>query len=158
MGENDGDPLPRGLDPEAAASEAGVAEGVGGDRLPARASGGLSCPAQSVGTFAGEGLGDRAPGEEPRRPQPLPAESEHLFRGHEQAGVPRQAAQRAYVAVLGNAAQERCLTGEAQSLLRGELDLSPVVEPAFDDRLRRRIPGERAERSQAQRGGNMRVE
>lgn len=72
--------------------------------------------------------------------------------------MPAEPTHRARVPILRHAAQEGGLARELHSLLRGELDLFPVVEPALDDLLRRRIPGQGAERGQAQGSGHVEVE
>ena len=90
--------------------------------------------------------------------QPLPPQGQHLVRGGEETGVAAQVAERARIAVLRHAAQERRLAGQLQALLGGELDLLPVVEPALDDLLRRRVSRQRAERRDSERAGDVQVE
>ncbi len=150
--------LALGFDPEAAAGETGVAEGVGRERRAARAVGALARPAQSVGTAALESVRDRRRAQQPRRAQPLPRERQHLAGGHEEPGVTGEAAQRPRIAVLRHAAQEGGLARELHSLLRSELDLFPVVEAALDSFLRRRMARQRAERREAERRGDVAVE
>lgn len=158
MRQDEHDPLPLRLDPEAAAGEAGVPEGRGRERRSARAGVALARPAEGVGPLAGERAIDRCAGQQALRTEPLPPQRQHLLRGHEEPGVAGEAAERPRIPVLRHAAQEGRLPREFHSLGGGEIDLFPVVEPAFDRSLRRRMPGESAERREAERTGDVQVE
>ncbi len=158
MREDDHDALPRRLDPEAAAGEAGVPERAGRELRAARAVGALPRPAEGVRARSRERPRHRLRREDPPGMEPLAAEGQHLVRGREETGVAGQGTDRPGVAVLRHAAQERRLPGELQALLGGELDLLPVVEPALDDLLRRRVSRQRAERRDSERAGDVQVE
>ncbi len=156
--EDDHDALPRCLDPEAPAGEAGVAERAGREGRTTRAVVALSRPAEGVRAFSRERPRHGVRCEDPPGMEPLAAQRQHLLGGHEETGMPSEAGQSPRVPVLRHATQEGSLPGELQTLRGGELDLFPVVEPAFDDLFRRRASRQRAERSEAERRGNVKVE
>ena len=158
MGEDGDPPLPRRLDPQAAAGEAGVTVGVGSQVRSTRALGALPCPADREGTAACKRPGDTRAGQNAFGAEPLSPQGQHLLRRHEQARMAGEAAHRACVSVLNDAAQEGRLARELDSLAGGELDLLAVVEPALDGLLWRRMPGERAERSEAKGSRYVQIE
>lgn len=158
MRQDENDPLPRRLDPQTPAREPCMSEGRGLEIRSARAISALPHPTQDAESVAREGASDPLRSEEALGPEPLPGQRQHLFGSDEEPGVADQKTARARVAILRHAAQERRLATQAQAQLGCELDLAPVVEPAFDDRFRRRARGQCAERSEAQRLGDVGIQ
>ncbi len=155
MREDEHDALPLRIDPEAAAGEAGVAERARREHRATRAVVALPRPAEGVGAPSSERSRHRLGCEDPPGVEPLPPQGEHLLGGHEEPGMTGEPGQGPRVAVLRHAAQKRRLARELQILAGSKLDLSPIVEPAFDDLFRGRIPGQRAERREAERRGHV---